>query len=46
MWAVVGQVVGSLAVMIAGERFFVGGVERVSESLRIPAGLIALVLTP
>lgn len=45
-WAVVAQVVGSLAVMIAGARFFVDGVEQASGALGIPAGLIALVLAP
>jgi cation:H+ antiporter len=46
MWAVLGQVLGSLVVMIAGAHYFVDGVGHVSELLGIPAGLIALVLAP
>ncbi len=46
MWAVVAQVLGSLAVMGTGAHFFVEGVEQGSESIGIPAGLIALVLAP
>lgn len=45
-WAVVTQVVGSLAVMAAGAHFFVVAVEDGSKSLGIPAGLIALILAP
>lgn len=46
IWAVVGQVLGSLVVMIAGAYIFVEGVGHASEALGIPAGLIALVLAP
>ncbi len=45
-WAVVVQVLGSLAMMATGAHFFVDAVEHGSESLGIPAGLIALVLAP
>ena len=45
-WAVVVQVVGSLAVMALGAHYFVEAVRSGSESLGIPAGLIALVLAP
>lgn len=44
--AAAGQLLGSLAVMAAGAHFFVDAVEKGSESLDIPAGLIALVLAP
>ena len=46
MWAVVGQVVGTVAVMGTGAHFFVSAVEHLSESVGLPAGLIALVLAP
>ncbi|MGB3634525.1 MAG: hypothetical protein WA982_10840 [Rubrobacteraceae bacterium] len=45
-WAVVVQVLGSLAIMATGAHFFVDAVEHGSQSLGIPAGLIALVLAP
>ncbi len=45
-WAVVAQLLATLVVMGAGAHFFVEGVERASESLGIPAGLISLVLAP
>lgn len=45
-WAVVAQVLGSLAVMALGAHYFVEAVKSGSESLGIPAGLIALVLAP
>jgi len=45
-WAVVGQLLVSLAVMVAGARFFIQAVEHVSSSLGVPAGLISLVLAP
>jgi cation:H+ antiporter len=45
-WAVVVQVVGTIAVMAAGAHFFVSAVEHLSESVGVPAGLIALVLAP
>ncbi len=45
-WAVVAQLLGTLVVMGVGAHIFVRGVEHASESLGIPAGLIALVLAP
>jgi cation:H+ antiporter len=45
-WAVVVQVVGSLAVMALGAHYFVEAVRSGSETIGIPAGLIALVLAP
>ena len=45
-WAVAAQVLGTLVVMGAGAHFFVKAVESASESIGIPAGLIALVLAP
>ncbi len=45
-WAVIGQVVGTIAVMGVGAHFFVEGVQHLSEVAGIPAGLIALVLAP
>lgn len=45
-WAVVAQVIGSLAVMALGAHYFVEAVRSGSESIGIPAGLIALVLAP
>ena len=45
-WAVVTQLVLTIVVMGVGAHFFVSGVEHLSESLGIPAGLIALVLAP
>ena len=45
-WAVAAQVLGTLVVMGAGAHFFVQAVESASESIGIPAGLIALVLAP
>jgi cation:H+ antiporter len=46
MWAVAAQVLGTVAVMGAGAHFFVSAVEHLSESVGVPAGLIALVLAP
>ena len=46
MWAVAAQVVGMVAVMGTGAHFFVTAVEHLSESMGLPAGLIALVLAP
>lgn len=46
MWAVLAQVVGTLALMGTGAHFFVEGVQQGSESVGIPAGLISLVLAP
>jgi cation:H+ antiporter len=45
-WAVAAQVLGMVAVMGVGAHFFVHGVEHLSKSAGIPAGLIALVLAP
>jgi cation:H+ antiporter len=45
-WAVAAQVLGTLVVMGLGAHFFVQAVESASESIGIPAGLIALVLAP
>ncbi|QYJ16061.1 hypothetical protein Rxycam_01892 [Rubrobacter xylanophilus DSM 9941] len=45
-WAAAGQLLGALAVMIAGAEFFVDAVEHASRELGIPAGLISLVLAP
>jgi cation:H+ antiporter len=45
-WAVAAQVGGTIAVMAAGAHFFVSAVEHLSESVGVPAGLIALVLAP
>jgi cation:H+ antiporter len=45
-WAVVAQVIGSLAVMALGAHYFVEAVRSGSETIGIPAGLIALVLAP
>src|SRR5829696_5582851 len=46
MWAVAAQLVGTVAVMGAGAHFFVTAVEHLSETVGMPAGLIALVLAP
>ncbi|HJQ29776.1 MAG TPA: hypothetical protein VJ827_10565, partial [Rubrobacter sp.] len=45
-WAVVAQLLGTMAVMGYGAHLFVGAVEHLSKSAGIPAGLIALVLAP
>lgn len=45
-WAAAGQLLGALAIMIAGAEFFVEAVEHASRELGIPAGLISLVLAP
>ena len=45
-WAVAAQLLGTIVVMGAGAHFFVGAVEHISETVGIPAGLIALVLAP
>ena len=45
-WAVVAQLIGTIAVMGFGAHLFVGAVEHLSASIGIPAGLIALVLAP
>ena len=45
-WAVVAQVLGTIAVMAAGAHFFVDAVEHLSIAIGIPAGIIALILAP
>ena len=45
-WLVAGQLISALVIMATGAHFFVEGVKQGSESLGIPAGLIALVLAP
>ena len=45
-WAVAAQLIGTVAVMGFGAHLFVGAVEHLSETVGIPAGLIALVLAP
>lgn len=45
-WAVAAQLIGTVAVMGFGAHLFVGAVEHLSETVSIPAGLIALVLAP
>jgi len=45
-WAVAAQLIGTVAVMGFGAHLFVGAVEHISETVGIPAGLIALVLAP
>ena len=45
-WAVAGQLVGALGIMIVGARFFVDAVESGAIAFGIPAGLIALILAP
>jgi cation:H+ antiporter len=46
IWAVAAQVVGMVAVMGVGAHFFVTAIEHLSETVGLPAGLIALVLAP
>jgi len=45
-WAVCAQLALTVTVMAVGAHFFVGGVEHLSKSLGIPAGIIALILAP
>jgi cation:H+ antiporter len=45
-WAVAAQLIGTIAVMGFGAHLFVGAVEHLSQSIGIPAGIIALVLAP
>ncbi len=45
-WAVAAQLIGTIVVMGFGAHLFVGAVEHLSESIGIPAGIIALVLAP
>jgi cation:H+ antiporter len=46
LFAIGGQVLASLGVIIAGAHVFVDAVEHAAEGLGLPAGLIALVLAP
>ena len=45
-WAVVAQLLLTIAVMGVGAHYFVAGVEHLSKAIGIPVGLIALVLAP
>jgi cation:H+ antiporter len=45
-WAVVAQLLATVALMALGAYYFVHAVEHMSESLGIPAGLLALVIAP
>lgn len=45
-WAVAGQLVGALGIMIVGARFFVDAVESGAAVVGVPAGLVALILAP
>jgi cation:H+ antiporter len=45
-WAVAAQLIGTIAVMGFGAHLFVGAVEHLSETVGMPAGIIALVLAP
>jgi cation:H+ antiporter len=45
-WAVAATLLGTVAIMGAGAHFFVGAVEHLSNSVGIPAGIIALILAP
>lgn len=45
-WAVVGQLVLALALIVVGAQVFVDAVEISSEAVGLPAGLVALVLAP
>ena len=45
-WAVTGQLVFALVLIVAGAQVFVDAVELASEAIGLPAGLIALVLAP
>ena len=46
MWAILGQFVGALVLMVFGAYVFVGAIEGISAALGVPAGLIALLLAP
>ena len=46
MWAVVGQLVLTVAVMAVGAHYFVVAVEHGSKIIGIPAGIVALILAP
>lgn len=45
-WAVAGQILMALTVMVAGAHFFVDALEHGSRALGVPAGLFALLLAP
>ena len=45
-WAVAGQLVFALALIVGGAQVFVDAVELASDAVGLPAGLIALVLAP
>jgi cation:H+ antiporter len=45
-WAVVGQALLALALIVVGAQIFVDAVEHTAESVGLPAGLVALVLAP
>jgi len=45
-WAVAGQLILALGLIVAGAQVFVGAVEVSSEAIGLPAGLVALVLAP
>lgn len=45
-WAVAGQLLVTLGVMVAGAHFFVQAVEHLSSDVGVPAGLISLILAP
>jgi cation:H+ antiporter len=46
MWAVVGTLILTVAVMAVGAHYFVHALEQVSEVVGIPAGIVALILAP
>src|SRR5919199_751945 len=45
-WAVAGQLLASLAVLVGGAPLFLEAVEHLSSAVGVPAGLISLVLAP
>jgi cation:H+ antiporter len=45
-WAVAGQLIFALILIVAGAQIFVDAVELASEAVGLPAGLIALILAP
>jgi cation:H+ antiporter len=46
MWAIVGQLVLTVAVMAVGAHYFVHALEHASKIVGIPAGIVALILAP
>jgi cation:H+ antiporter len=46
MWAVVAQLVLTVAVMAVGAHYFVHAMEHASKVVGIPAGIVALILAP